>query len=98
MADLPAGITYRQLDYWARVGLLRPENNARGSGRPRNWPETELAVAVIIGELRALGVELHVAARLARDLAESGSCSLSPKYTLIRHDDDWPRRDGHAKA
>ncbi len=32
------GITYRQLDYWARTGLLRPSlADARGSGTKRRY-------------------------------------------------------------
>ena len=36
VASGAAGITYRQLDYWARTGLVRPEiRSARGSGSQR---------------------------------------------------------------
>jgi hypothetical protein len=35
-----AGITYRQLDYWTRTGLLRPtdQTHATGSGTPATTP------------------------------------------------------------
>jgi len=31
------GVTYRQLDYWVRAGLVRPHVCARGSGTHRRW-------------------------------------------------------------
>ncbi|MGH9285464.1 MAG: MerR family transcriptional regulator, partial [Acidimicrobiales bacterium] len=37
------GITYRQLDYWARTGLLRPSiAEARGSGTQRRYSYRDL--------------------------------------------------------
>jgi DNA-binding transcriptional MerR regulator len=32
-----AGVTYRQLDYWVRQGLIEPTVAARGSGSKRRW-------------------------------------------------------------
>lgn len=31
------GCTYRQLDYWARLGWITPEVQAEGSGTQRRW-------------------------------------------------------------
>ena len=40
------GITYRQLDYWARTGLLRPSiADARGSGTQRRYSYPDVARA-----------------------------------------------------
>ena len=50
-----AGITYRQLDYWCRVGLLRPERPARGSGSQRGFSTRETQVAWVLGQLSRLG-------------------------------------------
>lgn len=37
------GITYRQLDYWVRVGIIGAEHKARvGSGCPRRWTLEEV--------------------------------------------------------
>lgn len=42
-----AGVTYRQLDYWTRIGLVAPAQTARGSGTARRWsPEDILALRV----------------------------------------------------
>ena len=43
-----AGITYRQLDYWARTGLLQPSiRAARGSGSQRLYSFRDILVLKI---------------------------------------------------
>lgn len=37
-----AGVTYRQLDYWTRCGLVEPFVQATGSGSRRRWSQVEL--------------------------------------------------------
>lgn len=65
----PVRVSYRQLDYWTRIRLLRPENPDPGTGRARDWPDAELAVAAMIARLTDAGLELRVAARVAREQA-----------------------------
>ena len=44
-----AGITYRQLDYWARTGLLQPSiRAARGSGSQRLYSFRDILVLKIV--------------------------------------------------
>lgn len=62
-----AGISYRQLDYWCRSGLLRPPIPARGSGSQRAFDLREVQVAWVLGQLSGLGlglVELECLRRL----------------------------------
>jgi hypothetical protein len=41
-----SGATYRQLDYWARLGILRPHGNScPGTGVSRRWDATLAPVA-----------------------------------------------------
>lgn len=66
-----AGITFRQLDYWARKDFLRfrqcqPLRGKPGSGCPRSWPAAEVEVARVMGRLTALGLPLETAHRVAR--------------------------------
>lgn len=69
-AAAAAGITYRQLDYWTRVGAARPHVDARGSGSQRVWTAAEEAeVLERMATWRGLGVELA----LAREMAERGA-------------------------
>lgn len=51
-----AGVTYRQLDYWARAGHLTPSVEADGSGTKRRYTTAEVDQAQILGRLHALGV------------------------------------------
>lgn len=37
------GLTYRQLDYWTRIGLVEPSRRAEGSGTQRMWSHDDLA-------------------------------------------------------
>nr|WP_327078684.1 MerR family transcriptional regulator [Kytococcus aerolatus] len=73
-----AGVTYRQLDYWARTGLLRPSiRGASGSGSQRLYSFRDIVVLKIIKRLLDTGVSLQqirvavdaVAERGAEDLA-----------------------------
>jgi DNA-binding transcriptional MerR regulator len=58
------GITYRQLDYWARTGLLRPSlAEAKGSGSHRLYSYRDLVVLKVIKQLLDAGVELQKARR-----------------------------------
>jgi DNA-binding transcriptional MerR regulator len=58
------GITYRQLDYWARTGLLRPSvAEARGSGSHRLYSYRDLLELKVIKQLLDAGLELRQARR-----------------------------------
>jgi DNA-binding transcriptional MerR regulator len=71
------GVTYRQLDYWARCGYVRPKHEGAGSGVWRRWSERELHVAELIGRLTRAGVVLEVAARVARLAIDGGPARLA---------------------
>jgi DNA-binding transcriptional MerR regulator len=54
------GITYRQLDYWARTGLLTPSvRDADGSGSQRLYSFTDVVHLKIIKNLLAAGISLQ---------------------------------------
>jgi DNA-binding transcriptional MerR regulator len=54
------GISYRQLDYWARTGLVRPSvQDAQGSGTQRLYSFRDLALLKIIKKLLDTGVSLQ---------------------------------------
>jgi DNA-binding transcriptional MerR regulator len=53
------GITYRQLDYWARTGLVRPGlKEAKGSGTQRLYSFLDLVHLRVIRNLLDAGVSL----------------------------------------
>ena len=73
-----AGITYRQLDYWARTGLVEPSvRSAQGSGSQRLYGFRDILVLKIVKRLLDAGVSLqnirtavtHLRERGVRDLA-----------------------------
>ena len=58
------GITYRQLDYWARTNLIRPSiADARGSGTQRRYSYRDLVELKVIKSLLDAGVSLQKARR-----------------------------------
>ena len=55
-----AGITYRQLDYWARTGLVVPSiRDASGSGTQRLYSFRDILVLKVVRRLLATGVSLQ---------------------------------------
>lgn len=55
-----AGVTYRQLDYWARTGLLEPSvRNVSGSGHQRLYSFRDVLVLKVIKRLLDVGVSLQ---------------------------------------
>jgi DNA-binding transcriptional MerR regulator len=75
-----AGITYRQLDYWTRTGVLRADNPHCGSGGVRTWPDEELRVAQRIAVLLRAGISLRTAATVARQTP--GTVHIGPGIIL----------------
>ena len=68
------GITYRQLDYWARTDLLRPSiSEARGSGTQRRYSYRDLLELKVIKRLLDAGVSLQSARRALELLRRSGT-------------------------
>jgi len=54
-----AGITYRQLDYWARTGLVEPTvREASGSGSQRLYSFRDILVLKVVKKLLDAGVSL----------------------------------------
>jgi DNA-binding transcriptional MerR regulator len=74
-----AGITYRQLDYWARTGLVVPEvRGASGSGSQRLYSFRDILILKVIKRLIDAGISLqqirtaveHLRARGVEDLTQ----------------------------
>lgn len=55
-----AGISYRQLDYWARTDLIRPSgSDASGSGSRRQYTYRDLLELKVIKKLIDAGIRLE---------------------------------------
>lgn len=78
-----AGITYRQLDYWARTGLVEPSvRPASGSGTYRLYSFHNILVLKVVKRLLDTGVSLqNIRAALAH-LRERGVDDLA-RLTLM---------------
>jgi DNA-binding transcriptional MerR regulator len=68
------GITYRQLDYWARTDLLRPSiSEARGSGTQREYSYSDLLQLKVIKGLLDAGLDLKRARQAIECLRSTGA-------------------------
>jgi DNA-binding transcriptional MerR regulator len=78
-----AGISYRQLDYWARTGLVEPTiRTAAGSGSARLYGFKDILVLKIVKRLLDAGVSLQNIRSAVTHLRERGAEDLS-KITLM---------------
>jgi DNA-binding transcriptional MerR regulator len=77
------GISYRQLDYWARTGLLRPSlAEAKGSGSKRVYSYSDVLELKVIKQLLDSGVSLR-SARRAVDCLRQGLGSDLASANLV---------------
>ncbi|AZM50516.1 MerR family transcriptional regulator [Streptomyces sp. WAC 06738] len=77
-----AGITYRQLDYWARTGLVEPSVRANGSGAQRLYGSHDVVVLKIVKRLLDAGVSLQSIRTAVRHLRAAEPADLR-RMTLI---------------
>jgi DNA-binding transcriptional MerR regulator len=78
-----AGITYRQLDYWARTGLVEPSvRSATGSGTQRLYGFRDILVLKVVKRLLDSGVSLQQIRVAISHLRERGVEDLS-RITLM---------------
>lgn len=73
-----AGISYRQLDYWARTGLVAPSiRSASGSGSARLYSFRDVLVLKVIKRFLSAGVSLQNIRSAVEHLKLRGSEDLS---------------------
>jgi DNA-binding transcriptional MerR regulator len=78
-----AGITYRQLDYWARTGLVEPTvRPAAGSGSQRLYGFRDILVLKVVKRLLDTGVSLQNIRAAVQHLRERGIDDLA-QITLM---------------
>jgi DNA-binding transcriptional MerR regulator len=78
-----AGITYRQLDYWARTGLVVPSvRDASGSGTQRLYSFRDIVVLKVVKRLLDAGVSLQNIRKAIETLRQWGEEDLAT-MTLI---------------
>jgi DNA-binding transcriptional MerR regulator len=78
-----AGITYRQLDYWARTGLVEPSvRAAHGSGSQRLYSFRDILVLKVVKRLLDTGISLQQIRAAVQHLRDHGSADLA-QVTLM---------------
>ena len=87
------GITYRQLDYWARTDLVRPSlADAAGSGSRRSYSYKDLLELKVIKSLLDAGIKLeqvrtvfgYLRDQLGEDVASTNLVISGSKSVLVR--------------
>ena len=83
VACAAAGISYRQLDYWARTGLLEPSiRPASGSGSLRLYSFRDILVLKVVKRLLDTGVSLQNIRAAVSTLRDHGVDDLA-RITLM---------------
>ena len=78
-----AGITYRQLDYWARTALVEPSvRAAQGSGSQRLYSFRDILVLKVVKRLLDTGISLQQIRAAVQHLRDRGSADLA-QVTLM---------------
>ena len=78
-----AGITYRQLDYWARTGLVEPTvRGATGSGTQRLYSFRDILLLKVIKRLLDAGISLQQIRTAVQHLRARGTDDLT-RVTLM---------------
>lgn len=78
VAARAAGISYRQLDYWARTGLVEPTvRGASGSGSQRLYGFRDILVLKLVKRLLDTGISLQQIRAAVAQLHEAGVRDLA---------------------
>jgi DNA-binding transcriptional MerR regulator len=78
-----AGITYRQLDYWARTGLVEPSvRAASGSGSQRLYGFRDILTLKVVKRLLDTGISLQQIRTAVAYLREQGATDIA-QVTLM---------------
>src|SRR6056297_43780 len=78
------GISYRQLDYWARTDLIRPSlSDATGSGSRRSYSYSDLLELKAIKKLLDAGIKLEQVRKVFAYLREHVATDIASAHIVI---------------
>ena len=78
------GISYRQLDYWARTDLIRPSiSDATGSGSRRSYSYNDLLELKAIKKLLDSGIKLEQVRKVFAYLREHVATDIAAAHIVI---------------
>jgi DNA-binding transcriptional MerR regulator len=79
------GISYRQLDYWVRCGLVTCDHDPAGSGNPRTFDPAVVPYVALIGRLvHQLGIAPALAAYVAAQLRDGRTAEVGD-FTITQN-------------
>lgn len=79
-----AGITYRQLDYWARTGLVVPSvRPAHGSGTQRLYSRDDVIALALVKALLDVGASLQLVRRALPEVRGHSTVALRGKDDVV---------------
>ena len=82
------GISYRQLDYWARTDLIRPSlTDATGSGSGRTYSYRDLLELRVIKSLLDAGIKLESVRKAFTYLREQADTDIATATLVISGND-----------
>ena len=82
------GISYRQLDYWARTDLIRPSlTDAKGSGSRRMYSYRDLLELRVIKSLLDAGIKLESVRKAFTYLREQADTDIATATLVISGND-----------
>ncbi len=91
------GITYRQLDYWDRQGVVRPSlGEAHGSGTQRHYSYRDLVRLRMVKQLLDAGVQLKNARKAIEYLREEEGADWQTASIVMAEGSSILARDGDA--
>ena len=78
------GITYRQLDYWARTDLIRPSlSDAKGSGSRRAYSYNDLLELKTVKKLLDAGIKLEQVRVVFENLRQHVGSDIASAHIVI---------------
>ena len=78
------GITYRQIDYWARTDLVRPSiTDATGSGSRRHYSYRNLLELRMVKSLLDAGIKLESVREVFNYLAQNTQADITSAHLVI---------------
>lgn len=66
------GVKSRTIQFWTQSGVIRcdPETEHRGPGVPRRYPEDEVAIALVVGEISRMPLQVGALREISQGLRE----------------------------
>ncbi len=93
------GITYRQLDYWARTDLIRPSLvDAKGSGSRRRYSYRDLLELKVIKALLDAGIKLESVREVFTYLRDNLGEDVTTANLVIQGNQAVLVRDGESSS